>query len=53
MFSDKLEQLKAFALSEEKKMEDFPIWLKLVIWATIGLTAIYTLWGIVHSWAQV
>lgn len=30
-------------------MEDFPIWLKLVVWATVGLTVVYTVWGIVAS----
>ncbi len=30
-------------------MEDFPIWLKLVIWGTIGLTVLYSAWGIVHA----
>jgi hypothetical protein len=33
-------------------MEDFPLWLKLVIWGTIGFTALYTLWGVVHSLMQ-
>ena len=30
-------------------MEDFPIWLKLIIWGTIGLTVIYSIWGMLHS----
>ena len=33
-------------------MEDFPIWLKLVIWGTIGLTVLYTIWGMIHSYLQ-
>jgi hypothetical protein len=33
-------------------MEDFPIWLKLVIWGTIGLTVLYTIWGMLHSYLQ-
>jgi hypothetical protein len=37
------------ALSEEINMEDFPIWLKLVIWGTMGLTVAYTLWGVFQS----
>ncbi len=30
-------------------MEDFPIWLKLTVWALVGLTVLYTAWGIVSS----
>ncbi len=30
-------------------MEDFPLWLKVVIYVTIGLTALYTAWGIIRS----
>ena len=37
------------ALSEEINMEDFPIWLKLIIWGTMGLTVAYTLWGVFQS----
>jgi len=37
---------------EEIAMEDFPIWLKLVIWGTIGLTVLYTIWGMLHSYLQ-
>lgn len=33
-------------------MGDFPIWLKLIIWGTMGLTLLYTLWGIFHSFVQ-
>jgi hypothetical protein len=40
------------ALFEEIDMEDFPIWLKLVIWGTIGLTVLYTIWGMLHSYLQ-
>jgi len=39
-------------LFEEIDMEDFPIWLKLVIWGTIGLTVLYTIWGMLHSYLQ-
>ncbi len=35
--------------SMENTMEDFPLWLKVIIYATIGLTVLYTGWGIVHS----
>ena len=40
------------ALSEETNMSDFPIWLKLIIWGTMGLTVLYTLWGMFHSVVQ-
>lgn len=30
-------------------MDDFPIWLKIIIFGTIGLTVFYTLWGMFHS----
>jgi hypothetical protein len=30
-------------------MEDFPLWLKVIIYATIGSTVLYTAWGIIHS----
>jgi len=33
-------------------MEDFPIWLKLVIWGTIGLTVGYAIWGMINSMGQ-
>jgi hypothetical protein len=33
-------------------MEDFPIWLKLVVYATIGLTVLYAAWGIIQSMLQ-
>jgi hypothetical protein len=34
-------------------MEEFPLWLKCIIWGTIGSTALYTVWGLVHSFMQV
>jgi hypothetical protein len=40
---------KRSPLSEENKMEDFPLWLKLFVWGTIGLTVGYALWGMFHS----
>jgi hypothetical protein len=33
-------------------MQDFPIWFKIVIFAIIGLTVLYTLWGMFHSFFQ-
>ena len=30
-------------------MEDFPIWLKLTVWGMVGMTLVYTAWGIVSS----
>jgi hypothetical protein len=33
-------------------MEDLPIWFKIAIYATVGLTALYTAWGIIHSLLQ-
>ncbi len=33
-------------------MEEFPQWLKFIVWGTIGFTALYTLWGVVHSFLQ-
>ena len=33
-------------------MEDFPIWLKLVVWGIMGLTVLYTLWGVFQSFMQ-
>jgi hypothetical protein len=29
-------------------MEDFPIWLKLIIWLTVGSTLIYTVGAFVY-----
>jgi hypothetical protein len=37
---------------EEKTMEDMPIWFKIAIWATVGATALYTVWGIAQSVMQ-
>jgi hypothetical protein len=44
--------LKALGAFQEIEMEDFPIWLKLFIWGTIGLTVGYALWGMLHSMLQ-
>jgi len=33
-------------------MEEFPLWLKFIIWGTIGLTALYALYGIIQSMTQ-
>jgi hypothetical protein len=33
-------------------MEDFPVWLKIVIYATIGLTVLYTAYGMIHAMLQ-
>jgi len=30
-------------------MEDMPIWFKIAIYATVGVTAIYAAWGLVQS----
>jgi hypothetical protein len=30
-------------------MEDFPLWLKLTIWGLVGLTVLYTAYGIITS----
>jgi hypothetical protein len=43
---------KAPGAFEETKMQDFPIWLKFVMWGTIGLTVGYTIWGMISSMAQ-
>jgi hypothetical protein len=43
---------KALGAFAERKMEDFPIWLKLAIWGTIGLTVGYTIWGMISSMAH-
>jgi hypothetical protein len=45
-------EAKRSSAFEEIDMEDFPIWLKLVIWGTIGLTVLYTIWGMLHSYLQ-
>jgi hypothetical protein len=33
-------------------MEDMPIWFKIIIYATVGLTVLYTAWGILQSIMQ-
>jgi hypothetical protein len=33
-------------------MEDMPIWFKIIIYATVGLTVLYTAWGILQSVMQ-
>jgi hypothetical protein len=33
-------------------MEDFPLWLKLVVWGVVGLTVIYTAYGVIASLLQ-
>ena len=33
-------------------MQDMPIWFKIVIWATVGVTVLYTVWGIAQSIMQ-
>jgi len=33
-------------------MEDFPLWLKLLIWGTVGLTVGYALYGMIVSLTQ-
>jgi hypothetical protein len=38
-------EANASSAFEEIDMEDFPIWLKLVIWGNIGLTVLYTILG--------
>jgi predicted membrane channel-forming protein YqfA (hemolysin III family) len=30
-------------------MEDFPIWLKLLVWAIVGGTVIYVVGAIIYS----
>jgi len=34
-------------------MADFPIWMKLLIWGILGMTVIYSMWGIYQSLARV
>lgn len=33
-------------------MGDFPIAMKLVVWGILGLTVVYSLWGIYQSLAR-
>jgi len=40
------------ASHKEKNMEDMPIWFKIAIYATVGLTALYTVWGIIQTLMQ-
>jgi hypothetical protein len=37
---------------QEKNMEDMPIWFKITVWATVGATALYTVWGIAQTLMQ-
>jgi hypothetical protein len=50
--ADTQRHLKHSMLNEESEMEEFPIWFKLVIYATIGLTALYAVWGVIQSILQ-
>ncbi len=34
-------------------MADFPIWMKLLIWGILGMTVLYSIWGILHSLGRV
>jgi hypothetical protein len=43
---------KAPGAFKENEMQEFPIWLKLIIWGTIGLTIGYTIWSMLISIAQ-
>jgi hypothetical protein len=36
-------------LGKEPTMEDFPIWLKLLIWLTVGGTVVYAVGAIIYS----
>lgn len=33
-------------------MEDFPLWLKILVYAVVGLTVLYASWGMIHSFLQ-
>ena len=33
-------------------MQDMPIWFKITIWATVGITGLYTVWGIAQTIMQ-
>ncbi|MDH3442706.1 MAG: hypothetical protein OEN50_02180 [Deltaproteobacteria bacterium] len=39
--------LSAF-LEMEPIMEDFPIWLKIIVWTIVGGTAVYMLAAMIH-----
>jgi hypothetical protein len=34
---------------QEKDMEDFPLWFKLIIWGTVAATLLYAGWGMIRS----
>jgi hypothetical protein len=36
-------------LGKEAIMDDFPIWLKLLVWLTIGSTIIYVIGAAIYS----
>lgn len=33
-------------------MSDFPIWMKLLVWGTIGLSVAYSVWSMYNSLAR-
>lgn len=33
-------------------MEEMPLWFKMIIYVTVGLTVLYALWGILQSLLQ-
>lgn len=33
-------------------MEDFPFWLKILVYLIVGLTVLYASWGVIHSFLQ-
>jgi hypothetical protein len=33
-------------------MSDMPIWFKIAIYLTVGLTVLYAAWGMIHSVLQ-
>jgi hypothetical protein len=35
-----------------ENMEDTPIWFKIGVWATVGATALYTVWGVAQMLMQ-
>jgi hypothetical protein len=39
-------------MPQEKKVEEFPIWLKIVIYGTLSLTVLYAAWGMLQSALQ-
>jgi len=30
-------------------MEDFPFWLKILVYLVVGFTVLYASWGVIHS----